>query len=65
MQKFIFIAIVCCLFLTTGAAFAGSELEVGSKAPDFSLTVAGTDTTITLSDFVDQKIVIVHFWKTK
>jgi hypothetical protein len=65
MRRLLICTLVLTLWIAAGSAFAATELEVGSKAPDFTLTVAGTDTSITLSDFVDQKIVIVHFWKSK
>ena len=55
------------LFLWLGlmGAFAGGEdLSVGSKAPNFKLPSLEKDQTISLSDFVNKKIVIVHFWKS-
>jgi hypothetical protein len=36
-----------------------------SQAPGFSLQSVTADSTIRLSDFVDKKIVIVHFWKSR
>ena len=55
------------LFLCFGliGALAGNEdLKVGAKAPDFKLPSLEKDQTISLSDYVNKKIVIVHFWKS-
>ena len=55
------------LFLTISviSAFADDKLPVGSKAPDFSLPVIGSDKSISISDYINKKIVIVHFWKSR
>ena len=58
---FLFIFMVISVF----PLFAEDKLAVGSKAPDFSLPVVGADKPIAMSDFVDKKIVIVHFWKSR
>jgi hypothetical protein len=55
------------LFFCVGLAgiLSGSEdLAKGTKAPDFKLPSTEKEQTITLSDFVSKKIVIVHFWKS-
>lgn len=65
MRKVFIFLLLLSLCIATNNVIGKTELEVGSRAPDFTLSVAGSDTTITLSDFVDQKIVIVHFWKSK
>ncbi|OVE78592.1 hypothetical protein BVY01_05020 [bacterium I07] len=44
---------------------ASSAVKKGSPAPDFSIKKAGSEETVTLSDFKDKKIVIVHFWKSR
>ncbi len=57
--------IIPFLFLFAGSsAYAQSRFGIGSHAPDFTLQQAGSDETVTLSDFVDKKIVIVHFLKS-
>ena len=58
---FLFIFMVISLL----PLIAEDKLEVGSKAPEFSLPVVGSDEPIVMSDFVDKKIVIVHFWKSR
>ena len=57
--------IVVILLLAALPVLAGDKVEVGSKAPEFKLPVALSDSTISLSDFVDKKVVIVHFWKSR
>jgi len=44
---------------------ANDKLDIGSKAPDFSLPAIGAEKTVSLTDFVNKKIVIVHFWKSR
>ena len=58
---FLLIFMVLSLF----PLYAEDKLEVGSKAPEFSLPAEGADKPIAMSDFVDKKIVIVHFWKSR
>jgi hypothetical protein len=53
----------CCLGLFSGIRAEG--LSVGAKAPDFRLPLAGATGEIGLSDFLNKKIVIVHFWKSR
>jgi hypothetical protein len=40
-------------------------LSTGVKAPDFRLPLAGSGGESGLSDFLNKKIVIVHFWKSR
>lgn len=57
---------IICIF--TGFIFIldlFASLSTGTKAPDFSLPVIESEEQITLSDFKDRKIVIVHFWKSR
>lgn len=49
----------------TQLSAAPDKLKPGQKAPAFSLKDVNTGETVSLSDFVDKKIVIVHFWKAK
>jgi hypothetical protein len=56
------IAVTLCLI--TASAISSDRVKVGTKAPDFKLPVVLSDSTISLSDFIDKKIVIVHFWKS-
>ena len=42
-----------------------AEIEVGEKAPDFTLPAVGAEDPVSLSDYIDKKIVIVHFWKSR
>jgi hypothetical protein len=42
-----------------------ASLSTGSQAPDFTLPAIKSEEQITLSDFKDKKIVIVHFWKSR
>ena len=65
MRRAVFFLSLVMITLIVTPVFSKVELEVRSKAPDFTLAVAGADSSITLSDFVDKKIVIVHFWKSK
>ncbi len=60
--------------LTIGILFLGvfftivpvsAQLKVGDTAPAFKLHNVNTKKFVTLSDFIDKKIVIVHFWKSK
>jgi peroxiredoxin len=48
-----------------GSVEAASGLAVGTPAPDFRLPSIGTGGDIGLKDFVNKKIVIVHFWKSR
>lgn len=51
------------LFVTT-SVIAQEGLQAGMEAPDFKLpTIAGK--TVTLREFQNRKVVIVHFWKSK
>ncbi|MBN2415384.1 redoxin domain-containing protein [bacterium] len=49
----------------TNLAAAPDKLKPGDKAPDFTLKDVNTGKMVTLSDFTNKKIVIVHFWKAK
>lgn len=42
-----------------------AEIEAGEKAPDFTLPAVGAEDPVSLSDYIDKKIVIVHFWKSR
>ena len=42
-----------------------ASLSTGTVAPDFSLPAIESEEQITLRDFKDKKIVIVHFWKSR
>ena len=53
------------LLLISTALFSAEELSVGSKAPDFTLPVLGKEKPVSLSDYINKKIVIVHFWKSR
>ena len=46
-------------------AAAPDKLKPGQKAPEFTLKNVMNGEKVSLSDFVDKKIVIVHFWKAK
>ena len=56
---------IASLVLIITLPLISEDLKVGSRAPDFRLPVALSDSTISLSDFIDKKIVIVHFWKSR
>lgn len=64
-MKLIRMLLIGMLLLSIIPALGQSRLPVGSDAPDFTLTSANTEGDITLSDFVDKKVVIVHFWKSR
>jgi peroxiredoxin len=53
------------LLFIAGSLVADDKIEVGTKAPEFSLQAVGAEDTVALTDFVSKKIVIVHFWKSK
>ena len=53
------------LFLTTISVFASDKLPAGSKAPDFAFPCIGSDDPVTMSDFVNKKVILVHLWKSK
>ena len=57
---FIFLLTLTCI----GLSRAQEKPVTGSAAPDFSLLSVTADSTVRLSDYVDKKIVIVHFWKS-
>ncbi|HEX9935208.1 MAG TPA: hypothetical protein VGB38_08435 [bacterium] len=57
--------IVGFLLLGFGRAAGADGLAPGSKAPDFRLALADGSGEIGLSDFLNKKIVIVHFWKSR
>ena len=57
--------LLAAFLLSTPAIFAQDHLEEGTKAPDFSLPAVNQEELVSLSDFLDKKIVIVHFWKPK
>jgi Cu/Ag efflux protein CusF len=46
-------------------AKASDGLAAGTAAPDFRLPLADGTGEVRLSDFMNKKIVIVHFWKSK
>jgi hypothetical protein len=52
-------------FIILAPLSALNDLEIGSPAPDFSLPCIGSEKPVVLSDYMDKKIVIVHFWKSK
>ena len=60
--KYLVFLLLC--FGLMGTFAGGEDLSVGSKAPDFKLPSLEKDQTISLSDYVNKKIVIVHFWKS-
>lgn len=54
------VALFCCVW----AARAQEGLSAGVKAPDFELpSISGKK--IALREFLNKKVVIVHFWKSK
>ncbi len=59
------IFIIGMLLVAIIPAFGQSRLPIGSDAPDFTLPSANTEGSVTLSDYVDKKVVIVHFWKSR
>jgi hypothetical protein len=48
-----------------GTVAAADGLLPGTKAPDFRLSLSDGSGGIGLSDFLNKKVVIVHFWKSK
>ena len=48
-----------------GSVLAADGLAVGTPAPDFRLPSIGSGGEIGLKDYLDKKIVIVHFWKSR
>ena len=53
------------LFIAGVSLHANDKLDIGSKAPDFSLPTIGAEKPVSLADFVNKKMVIVHFWKSR
>lgn len=47
------------------SARSGDGLQTGSKAPEFALPQAGSGIIVKSTDFINTKILIVHFWKSK
>jgi len=56
---------LCLPFLFATTSVVTQEgLRAGMEAPEFKLpTIAGK--TVTLREFQNRKVVIVHFWKSK
>ncbi len=65
MKRKFLILIPLILFIIGIPLLAQNKLETGTKAPDFSLPCIGSEKPMVLSDYVDKKIVIVHFWKSR
>jgi hypothetical protein len=65
VHKKIIVLTTVLLLLAAIPLVAGDKVKVGAQAPEFKLPVVLSDSTITLSDFVNKKIVIVHFWKSR
>jgi hypothetical protein len=59
----LFILILCGL--STSSRIRAEGLPLGSPAPGFRLPLADGPGEVALSDFVNKKIVIVHFWKSR
>ena len=53
------------LYIAWVSLHANDKLDIGSKAPDFTLPAIGAEKAVSLTDFVNKKIVIVHFWKSR
>ena len=65
MRKPLISLLILCFCLGLVGILSGSEdLKEGTKAPDFKLPSIEKDQTVSLSDFVNKKIVIVHFLKS-
>lgn len=54
---------VVIIFLSA-PAYSQQGLRLGVKAPDFALPSV-TGKKITLREFENKKVVIVHFWKSR
>ena len=64
-KRFIQILLIGFCLSLTGVLAGSDDLAVGTKAPDFKLPSTEKDQTISMSDFVSKKIIIVHFWKSR
>ena len=44
---------------------AANGLQVGTPLPDFQLPAIGSGRPVALNEFINKKIIIVHFWKSR
>jgi peroxiredoxin Q/BCP len=60
-RKVRFVALIATLFITIGAAANAQPLQVGDRAPDFTLP-ATTGGVISLSDYRGERMVLIEFY---
>ena len=60
----IFLALVFSVSPVMGGGDTAMRLKIGEKAPEFKLKDVMTGKSVTLSEFVGKKVVMLEFWAT-